>query len=356
MTISLDIIKSLRAPFPLKAHSIRQGHSTKDGAKCIWFVYLDRIAIIDRLDELVPGQWEYAMSPVEDRGTHYSCVGTLTICGISRSFNGTQEKRTNKKGDYVSLDNDEKGVGTDTFRRTASMWGIGAYLHESPDLWTQKPSSYSDKVPEAEAKKEFAAWYRMQHDNKAEPPPLPAPPQKQIDNGKKPELTEAEYAVRSDLHTKINDVFPDYHPLLTLKAMGADSLDNFGNLSNAAVQIKEHCYSTLSPVKVHYMRYIVTERAKYLEFINDPEPKLQHGLIRGYGRSTRIKAMLDGINLDLYHQLDMERYDNTKNHEEKGATPWVKLAQPLVLSYSEGNGYYTVEAIELPDEDIEFAS
>jgi hypothetical protein len=350
-SISKEDIQLLRAKFPLKAHSIRQGHSNKAKTKCIWFVYLDRIAIIERLDELFPGEWQYTMTPIEDRGTHYASVGTLSIRGQARSFNGTQEKRKNKQGEYISLDNDEKGCGTDTFRRAASMWGLGAYLHESPDIWTDKAAQGdwdATRKYETEAKQRFAQWFG---DDTPEPPPLPATPQKQNkkENGKKPELTEAEYKKRSDLHGKINDVFPDYHPVLTLKAMGADSLDSFGNPSNAAVQIKEHCYSTLSPVKVHYMRYIVTETQKYLEFVNDPAPKLQHGLIRGYGRSSRVKSMLDGISIDLYHQLDMARYDEAGS----GASSWVKLPQPLVLSYSEGNGYYTVEAIELPDEDID---
>jgi hypothetical protein len=166
----------------------------------------------------------------------------------------------------------------------------------------------------------------------------------------KPEDEAAAYQKKSDFHDKVYSVFPSYHPVTTLKAMGVDGLDNFANLSQAAALIKEYCYDKLFPVKVNYMRYVVTDTQKYLEFVNDPEPKLQHGLIRGYGRSSRIKTMLDGIYVNLYHELDLARYDE----HSKGASEWVKMAQPLIIEYNEGNGFYTLTGIEFAEEDVEF--
>ncbi|KKM24433.1 hypothetical protein LCGC14_1605210, partial [marine sediment metagenome] len=134
IVIAPSEIKELRSKFPVEAHSIRQGHSNKAKTKCVWFVYLDRMAIIDRLDELFPGEWEYTMTEPVLRENHYSAIGSLTIRGITRQFNGTR-----KSGSFTPGD-DEKGCGTDVFRRAASMWGIGAYLHGSPDIRTVLPA------------------------------------------------------------------------------------------------------------------------------------------------------------------------------------------------------------------------
>jgi hypothetical protein len=172
-------IEDLRAPFPVAAHSIRQGHSSNNKQKCIWFVYLDRMAIIDRLDEVFPGEWEYTMSPIQERDSHYSSVGSLTIRGKTRSFNGTQTK-----GNYAP-DNDEKGCGTDTFRRAASMWGIGSYLHNGPDIWTALPEKGNwemiNKMRDS-AMERFANWLN----GKPQPPAKKNPTRKQPKKDGKP--------------------------------------------------------------------------------------------------------------------------------------------------------------------------
>ena len=116
LTITKEEIQELRSVFPVTAHSVRQGPSSQKGDKCMWFVYIDRFAIIDKLDELFPGEWQYSMTEPIDRGTHYSAVGTLTIRNIVRSFNGAFEKK-DKMGDHDA----EKSCGTDTWRRVAAQ-------------------------------------------------------------------------------------------------------------------------------------------------------------------------------------------------------------------------------------------
>ena len=157
IVISREEVQQLRAKFSFEAHSIRQGHSNKAKTKCQWFVYLDKMAIIDRLDEVFPGEWEYKMTEPQLREKHYSAIGSLTIRGITREFNGTQTADSFTPGD------DEKGCGTDVFRRAASMWGIGAYLYSGPKIWTELPARDdwdAQRKFEQQAKELFKRWFR----------------------------------------------------------------------------------------------------------------------------------------------------------------------------------------------------
>jgi hypothetical protein len=171
-----DEIAQLYAPFPLPAHSIREGYKNKAKTRVRWFVYLDRIAIQRRLDELFPGEWEFSVNEIF-RAEHYvNITATLTIRGISRTFNGGQSEPANSKSDPENL---EKGAMTDTFRRCASLWGFGAYINDGVDIYT---AGYAEdnwnehQQREVEAKKIFQSWYNNQFgpEPKSDSPTPPA--------------------------------------------------------------------------------------------------------------------------------------------------------------------------------------
>lgn len=165
-----DDIGSLYAPFPLAAHSLREGFKSKTRIR--WFVYLDRIAIQRRLDELFPGEWEFFVDEIQRNKDCVNITATLTIRGVSRSFNGGHSG-----GQKNAPENLEKGAMTDTFRRCASLWGLGAYINDGVDIYTSlyEDNNWNEKTErENEAKRKFAAWYNSEFaTSTAEPTPTP---------------------------------------------------------------------------------------------------------------------------------------------------------------------------------------
>lgn len=123
-------MSDLRAPFPLDKHIVREGHS--EGGKIRWFVYIDRSAVQDRLDEMFPGEWETTepkMYPVETRtikddgsietSHEMSATMGITIRGLTRWDGGESD------------DGSTKSAITNAFRRTAAYgWGIARYLYD----------------------------------------------------------------------------------------------------------------------------------------------------------------------------------------------------------------------------------
>lgn len=179
-----DEIEAFYAPFPLEAHSIREGNKNKKGTHMRWFVYLDRIAIQRRLDDLFIGEWEFTPTDVHRQESYVNITATMTIRGVSRSFNGGHG---NSYGD--PNEDMEKGAMTDTFRRVGSLWGLGAYLYNSVEIWTEayEKGDWSKRnALEVEAKRKFQSWYNEQYpangNGNTQPKPEvpndpPAPPQ-----------------------------------------------------------------------------------------------------------------------------------------------------------------------------------
>jgi hypothetical protein len=149
--------------FTIDEHEIREGATSKDKKKISWFTYVRREAIIMRLDTLFFGEWESGFinhaSPYQYHQTHVDCAMYITIRGMRREYNGSQ--------DGGGL-NGAKGAATDAFKRVASQWGIGLYLQQSPQIWTENYKDESgkpdwkkkDKV-EAEAMSKVAAWLKQ---------------------------------------------------------------------------------------------------------------------------------------------------------------------------------------------------
>lgn len=158
-----DEIAALYAPFPLEEHNIREGSRNRAKTKIQWFVYADRVAVQKRLDALFPGEWEF--NPLrEHRDDKYmSVVAEIVIRGVRRGYNGGGS--LNYSGDTFDEDT-EKGAMTDTFRRVASLWGIGLYLYDGPQIWTD---AYPDgdwnakRAIEADAKRQFTDWYASRY-------------------------------------------------------------------------------------------------------------------------------------------------------------------------------------------------
>jgi hypothetical protein len=153
----------LYALFTVDEHEIREGATSKDKSKIQWFTYIRREAIIMRLDGLFFGEWESGfinnLQPYQYHQTHVDCAMHLTIRGMRREYNGSQD------GGGI---NGAKGAATDAFKRVAAQWGIGLYLQQSPQIWTENYKSADGKADwnkkrqvEKEAMDKVAAWLRQ---------------------------------------------------------------------------------------------------------------------------------------------------------------------------------------------------
>lgn len=129
MTLSTDILKQLQAPFPateikLKIQAMLK--SKKDTA--IVVAYIDARNVMERLDEVVGGDW----SDSYDNVTLAGKAGTqcnLTVLGVTRS----------DIGDPASdgMDDSLKSSYSDAFKRAAVKFGIGRFLYALPKMYAE---------------------------------------------------------------------------------------------------------------------------------------------------------------------------------------------------------------------------
>ena len=170
-TFTQDERTRLYAKFPLADHEHREGPASSNKEKRRWFTYIRRGAIQTLLDDLFFGEWDVDYSNHIVTGNVHTVQCTITIRGASRAYNGSQ---------VADSENDEhaaKGAYTDAFKRAASMWGIGLYLQDAPNIWTENPGRDWGKrdacIKQVEA--QFAKWLNGVKPAAA-PPPQPTTP------------------------------------------------------------------------------------------------------------------------------------------------------------------------------------
>lgn len=163
MAITQEELQQLRAPFPISAHTAREGHKSKNGKKIRWFVYVERNEVQDRLEEIFPGEWGTERPELHIQANKVSAVVGITIRGTTRWDGGEDDSNEGTKGAL-----------TNAFRRTAAYgWHVGRYLYDMDvDIWTESYDSGdwdAMKARKQDAIKQFEAWYNRQF--KATPPP-----------------------------------------------------------------------------------------------------------------------------------------------------------------------------------------
>lgn len=156
--LSKDEIDRLRAPFPLDAHSIREGSKTSNG-KLMWFVYVDKPEVESRLNEVFPGEWSSSQPVLYPLGNAVAATIAITIRGISRGNTGEDSNGQEKA----------KGATTDAFRRAAADWGVAKYLWEMDlKIYTdgyEKGDWKGRDAREKEAFGKFAEWFKKKFQN-----------------------------------------------------------------------------------------------------------------------------------------------------------------------------------------------
>lgn len=175
-TLTRADVATLTARFQPEDHEVKPGFSSgKSQKKQLFLPYVGEEEINLRLSEVDPG-WTFTIDHVEARENHYAVYATLTVCGVSRQGVGTGK---HFKDDEIA----EKGATTDALKRTARLFGIGAYLKRSTSLWVD--SSQPQWKQEQAAMAKLRQWLTS-GDNAT-----PSSSSGNGDNGRKPDKQPA---------------------------------------------------------------------------------------------------------------------------------------------------------------------
>lgn len=145
-----EIINALKSPFGGADHEVRVGIMGR--AKAKWWVYVKREAIQDRLDSIFGLDWQDEPISVW-RNEEKGIVVTGWRIGIKMDGEWRWRAHNGSNTDNPIGEHTEKGAATDAFKRAASKWGIGLYLQNAPDIWSDK-FDQKDWKAKASAEKE----------------------------------------------------------------------------------------------------------------------------------------------------------------------------------------------------------
>ncbi len=124
-----EIMKRLREPFSSREIEWKIQVTTKDKTRGMAVAYMDARAVQKRLDEAVgPFNWKNVYSLWHDNAQ---------ICGISIFHMERKEWVTKFDGAENSDIEPVKGGLSDSFKRAATVWGIGRYLYEMDGVWVE---------------------------------------------------------------------------------------------------------------------------------------------------------------------------------------------------------------------------
>jgi hypothetical protein len=118
-TTAADIFTQLKAPFPSTAIEWKLGGTNKDGTKGRALPYLKFQAVADRLDEVL-GETNWT-------NTYVSGPAGGVVCRLALRIEN--EWLTKENGAANTDKEGIKGGLSDAFKRAATMFGVGRYLH-----------------------------------------------------------------------------------------------------------------------------------------------------------------------------------------------------------------------------------
>jgi hypothetical protein len=198
-----EIIKRLREPFSAKEIEWKLQVTTQDKARGMAVAYVDARAVQKRLDEVVgPFNWKNVYSLWHDNSQ---------ICGIS-IFNAERSEWVTKFDGAENSDIEPiKGGLSDSFKRSACLWGIGRYLYEMDGVWVEiesKGKSYAIKQNQYDKlQKDYNDAVGRIFSSK--PIPSAVPPAKQSPAGSAPNNTNDGQSAENNVYDfKVQSVKP----------------------------------------------------------------------------------------------------------------------------------------------------
>jgi hypothetical protein len=154
--LSSAVVRKLRQPFP--AETLRWKIQTRVNEQqpdpmATVVVYVDARTVAAHLDDVVPGQWttEYHLPPVTVGLPALEC--RLTVCGVTRSDVGTVEPGSRPGSDT-------KDLYSDSLKRAAVQYGVGAFLYRFPQVQARVEKSGQNWYVTREAQAELSVLTR----------------------------------------------------------------------------------------------------------------------------------------------------------------------------------------------------
>lgn len=134
-------MQALGRPFPAVEHYFLPKAVTRAGDKALALVYITARHVMDRLDEVVPGEWSFTWLLVSEQ-PHTVVKGSLKVGG--QTFEDC--------GEAAQEEEPFKSAVSDALKRCAVQAGIGRYLYTLPQFWLACISEG------AEGAKKFKKW------------------------------------------------------------------------------------------------------------------------------------------------------------------------------------------------------
>lgn len=123
-----DLLDRLAEPFEESDIKYRAGATNKDKTKAQALAYAEPRIYEDRLNQLVPGDWQVTFQPWGEN----RIICHLTIHGITRSSTG-------ESGDS-NPDIAGTSAEAQAFKRACTKFGLGRYLYSMPTKWVDYDS------------------------------------------------------------------------------------------------------------------------------------------------------------------------------------------------------------------------
>lgn len=117
------VMQDLKEPFPARKVKWRVGAKNRENTTGLPLAYVDARAVRQRLDDVFGPYWQ----------CEYKEEGKVLICRIGVKVDGEWLWRGNGAGE--TKQEADKGRVSDSFKRAATMWGIGVYLYEVGSSW-----------------------------------------------------------------------------------------------------------------------------------------------------------------------------------------------------------------------------
>lgn len=121
MSLTLDDLKILRAPFDEKTLGVKIQSTSKDKTKCMLVCYLQHTDVQERLEQVDPA-WSCETLNQERIGDTVYVRMKMTLKGVSR--------------ENVGEGWDTKAAHSDAVKRCAMLFGVGRYLYDAPTVWS----------------------------------------------------------------------------------------------------------------------------------------------------------------------------------------------------------------------------
>ena len=114
----------LERPFP--PEQIRQ----REGSFGKVLDYIEGHAVIQRLNEVFEGQWDFFVESHQILDNEVIVLGKLSAGGVTKlQFGASRITRNRETNETINLGDDLKAAATDSLKKAATLMGVGLYLY-----------------------------------------------------------------------------------------------------------------------------------------------------------------------------------------------------------------------------------